>query len=92
MRFYRIAFLYACFNQGYAVTSPIKWGIGMFGISSLNVVSTMIFYSLYLLSCFFFGWLCFKIGYVDAQNEVNNQYNPFAKEVRKKLSRYNGKR
>ena len=38
MRFYKLAFLEACFNKGYGVTAPLKYLVALFGIS--NAIAT----------------------------------------------------
>ncbi len=86
MRFYKLAFAYSAFNTGYSITAPLKWAAAIFGIAEVTAgssTSIIIFGALgYLILCFAIGIPAFKYGWVDAMNEVNNRYNPLAKELR----------
>lgn len=96
MRFYKLAFLYSSFNTGYSVTSPIKWVATAFGIGSAIQGYSLMWIAIgaifYFIFCMGVGFLCFKYGWIDAVNEVSNRYNPFVKEMRKKVIRLGGKR
>ena len=86
MKLYKLAFLYSAFNTGYSLTSPIKWVAAVFGIGTAiqgyNVLWILFGSIIYFLLCLGVGMACFKYGWVDAINEVNNRYNPLAKELR----------
>lgn len=86
MKFYKSMLMKAYFDKGYGTTSYFKYLIAFYGVSSLNTKTTMIIAAIYGVACFFIGWLWYKVGLVDAETEVGNQFNPFAKEVRHKLS------
>lgn len=89
MKYYRLAFTLACFNKGYGVTAPLKYLVALFGITNAiateKILITMIAGISYVIFCFIFGYILYKIGFVDAENEVTNRFNPFAKQVRSKL-------
>ena len=86
MRFYKLAFAYSAFSTGYSITAPIKWFAAIFGIAevtagaSTNIILLGAF--AYLILCLAIGIPAFKYGWIDAMNEVNNRYNPLAKELR----------
>ena len=86
MKFYKLAFLEACFNKGYGVTAPVKYLVALFGVSNAiatqNIILTMIVVIAYILFCFIFGYWLFKIGFVLAEAEVANKFNLFVKEMR----------
>ena len=86
MRFYKIAFLEACFNKGYGVTAPVKYLIAIFGISTAIITEEMKLVLIlgfgYVIFCLILGYILYKLKYVNAQIEVSNQFNPFVKEVR----------
>ena len=86
MKLYKLAFFYSAFNTGYSLTSPIKWAAAVFGIGTAiqgyNVLWILLGSVLYFALCVIVGILCYKKGWVDAINEVNNRYNPLAKELR----------
>jgi len=85
MRGYKVALLKTYFDKGYGFTSYLKYCIAFFGLASNDVKTTFIIAFLYGLFCFFLGWFLFKIGYIDAENEVINRFNPFVKEMRHQL-------
>lgn len=85
MKWYKFCLIKAYFDKGWAQTTYIKYGIALFGISSLNVKSTLIIGFLYGIFCFIFGWLWFYLGIIQAEIEVGNKFNLFVSEVRKKL-------
>ncbi len=89
MKLYNLAFYYSAFNTGYSLTSPIKWVAATFGIGAAiqdyNLSWILVGALIYFALCIFVGIMCYKHGWVDAINEVNNQYNPLAKQLRNKL-------
>ncbi len=86
MKFYKLAFLEACFNKGYGVTAPIKYLVALIGISNAIVTEKMLVTILagvgYVIFCFILGYVLYKIKYVNAQIEVTNRYDPYVKEMR----------
>ena len=85
MRFYKTAFLLACFNKGYGVTAPLKVVALSLGVSvamTTDIKTTALFGIAYMLFCFVFGYVLYKIRFVDAEQEVNNKFNPFVSEIR----------
>ena len=86
MKFYNIAFLEACFNKGYGVTAPVKYLVALIGISNAivteNMSTTIIAGFSYVIFCFIFGFILYKIKYVNAQIEVSNRFDPFVGEMR----------
>ena len=86
MRLYKLAFAYSAFNTGYSITAPIKWFAAIFGIAEVTAGAPTSIIVLgafgYLLLCFAVGIPAFKFGWIDAMHEVQNRYNPLAKEIR----------
>ena len=86
MKFYKFALWKAYFDKGYGVTSYIKWAAAIFGISSaiqgIHLIWIFIGATLYFIFCFIIGWIWYKYGLTDAENEVQNRFNPFQKEIR----------
>ena len=81
MRWYKLALWKTYFDNGYGITSPLKWDIGIYGASTLDT-NTLLFFVIYLFSCFFFGWIVLKSGFFEALQEVVNKHNLLAKELR----------
>ena len=88
LKLYRLAFIYSAFNTGYSLVAPLRLLIQIFGIGEIinkNYLLVLIGMIFYFIFCLVVGIICFKKGWVDATNEVQNKYNPFVKEVRHKL-------
>jgi len=85
MKFYRFALLKTYFDTGFGLTSYVKLLIALYGLSSLNTITTLIIAGVYGVCCFFIGWAWFHYGFASATFEVQNRFDPFAKEVRAKL-------
>ena len=89
MKWYRLCLLKAYFDKGYGVTSYFKYLIGFYALASLNVKSTLILGIVYGFLCFLIGYLWYKWRIADAELEVQNQFNPFVREMREE---FNGNR
>lgn len=85
MKFYKFALHKAYFDRGYGITNYIKYAIALFGLSSLNVKTTMIAAGIYAVLCYFVGVFWYRKGLVIAESEVANQYNLFQKQMRAKF-------
>lgn len=77
--------LKAYFDKGLGLTNYVKYLIAFFGIASLDVKSTMYIGIAYLFFCYFLGRWWYKHKLIETENEINNIFNPFMKEVRQKL-------
>ena len=84
-KYYTFALHKAYFDRGYSITNYIKYGIALFGISSLNVKATMIIAACYAVLCYVVGVVWYHKGLVMAEAEVGNQYNLFQKQMREKF-------
>lgn len=82
---YKLALHKSYFDKGYGITSYVKYLIAFFGLASSNVKTTLTIGIIYAVTCYILGRILYKIGYVEAEAEVGNQYNQFQKEMRKKL-------
>ena len=87
MKYYKLALWKNYFDQGYGITSYLKYLIAFFGLASRNIKTTMIIGIIYGLLCFLIGYVCIKSGFFKAQIEVSNKYNLFVSEVRNKLKK-----
>lgn len=77
----------AFFDKGWALTNYFKYVIAFFGLASTNLKATMWIAVFYAIACYFIGIAWFKYGFVDLENEVQNNFNPFVKDVRKELKK-----
>lgn len=70
------------FDTGYSLTGYVKYAIALFGISSLDVSTTLTLGFVYALVCFAIGYLWYKYKFVEADNEISNRFNLFTREMR----------
>ena len=86
-RKYKILLWKRYFDTGYGLTSYLKYGIALFGLSSLNVSQTLTLGIAYGLLCFVFGWIWYRYQFVEVENEISNRFNLFAREMREMKQR-----
>ena len=87
MRGYRILLLKAYLDKGLSLTNYVKYLITFFGLASSDVKTTLIIAFVYAFISFFIGYFWFKYKLIDTENEIGNKFNPFQREVRRKLNR-----
>jgi uncharacterized membrane protein YdbT with pleckstrin-like domain len=75
----------AYFDRGFGITSYIKYFIAFFGLASQDISATLILGLLYAFACVIIGWIWFKYKLVDAEIEISNLFNPFCRELRRKV-------
>lgn len=84
MKWFRFCIHKAYFDKGYGLTSYVKYGIALFGLSSLNIKWTLIAGGVYGIFCYIIGRIWFQMGFQLADTEVYNRFNEFVKEMRTK--------
>ena len=78
----------AYFDKGWALTNYFKYAFAFVGLYDLVDAGQALFIGMgYCIFCFLFGWWWFNTGVIDTENEINNLYNPFQREVREKLKK-----
>jgi len=82
MKYYKFALVKSYFDKGYAITSPVKLLIALFGIASLDVEKTLLLGIIYIACCFVVGYIWYNRGIVEAEQEVDNKHNLFVKQMR----------
>lgn len=83
---FKLLLLKAYFDKGWSLTNYLKYLIAFGGIFEIiDAVSAIIIAAIYVIFCFFFGFFWYKYGFIETENEINNIYNPFQREMRKKL-------
>lgn len=87
MKQYKYALIKRYFDIGYGISNYVKYIIALFGLSTLNLKTTMILAAIYFVFCFVLGWFWVKSGMYTAEIEVANRNNLFVKEMRKKVIR-----
>jgi hypothetical protein len=87
MKYYRLMLWKAYFDEGYGFTSYLKYLIAIIGIGDAIINKNLLLILLlglgYGISCFFIGAFIFKSGMKNAMHEVQNNVNPFVREMRK---------
>jgi len=86
-RCYKFILFKSYFDKGWSQTSLIKYAIALFGITSNQVLQTMIWGAGYAVFCFIVGAIWYKMGLTESENEVANKHNLFVKEMRNGLSK-----
>lgn len=77
----------AYFDKGWAITGYLKYGIALFGISSLNVKYTLILGLFYGVACYFIGRIWLTQGFESIEQEIYNRINPFVSDVRNHIKK-----
>tara|TARA_R100001530_G_scaffold136358_2_gene116704 strand:+ start:8373 stop:8684 length:312 start_codon:yes stop_codon:yes gene_type:complete len=83
---YKILLWKAYFDKGWSLTNYFKYPLIAFGWATDNVQATLIIGLIWAFSCLILGRVWFKYRMIDTENEINNIFNPFQREVRKKLN------
>lgn len=84
---FRFLMLKRYFEQGYNITGYIKYVIALFGISSLNVSTTMALGFGYAIFCFAVGYWWYRYGFIEIDTEIGNRFNYFVNEMRDKIKK-----
>lgn len=82
---YKFCLLKRYFDTGYGLTSPIKYLILLFGVTTQDVATTLVTVTIYGLLCFILGYVWFKTNFIRAEVEVGNRFNYFVQEMRETI-------
>lgn len=87
MKFYKFALWKAYFDKGYALLSLPKYILFLMGMGDIiasqgDTKNVLMIGSGFFVFCFLLGFIWYHYRITDAENEVQNQFNPFAREVR----------
>ena len=86
MRAYKLLLWKAYFDKGWSLTNQFKYVVAFLGLFNLvDVEKALWLIGIYLIGCLVVGWVWFNSGLIDTENEVQNHFNPFQREVREKL-------
>lgn len=79
------------FDKGFTLLNYLKYPLTIIGIgaifSKVSVWWIIGIAAFYGLVCYILGWWWLNKGFFDAENEVQNKYNPFVREMRKAYCR-----
>lgn len=91
MKWFKLCLHKGYFERGLALTNFFKYPLALIGATNYayfdNVNFTIVLVIFYFIFCYFLGWAWFNRGFVAAENEVNNQFNPFQKEIRNHIKK-----
>lgn len=86
-KFLKFALHKRYFDTGFAILNYLKYPLLLLGFAIPDVSAIVIIALLYGLTCYILGWWWLNFGMLDAENEVNNRFNPFVKEMRKAIKK-----
>ena len=84
MKFYKFVLWKTYFEKGYSITSYLKYVVAIAAIKIDSLVTIAWIGVFYAIACFLLGKLWFKYGFMEAEYEVQNNVNPFVREMRKR--------
>lgn len=77
------------FDTGYGLTGYFKVFIALFGadlIFNKNNINFVLWLGFaYGIFCFILGWAWLRFGFIEAETEIGNRFNPFVKQIRKHI-------
>ena len=82
---FKILLVKKYFDIGYGLTNYFFKALAVFGLSTNMAKETIIVLTLYTLSLYFIGRFYVKYKFLDVENEVNNKFNPYVRQMRKKF-------
>ena len=85
MKFFKFALHKRYFDTGRGVIDYLKYPLVLLGLAIPNVKMIIAVASVYAMISYILGWWWVNKGMMDAENEVSNKFNPFVREVRRKL-------
>lgn len=89
-RAYKILLWKAYFDKGFSLLNYVKYIIAIAGVGA--VFQGMSFWWVFVagvvygLICLILGRLWFKFKLIDTENEIQNIFNPFQREMREHIS------
>lgn len=93
MRFFKFLLWKAYFDRGWGLLNQVKYGIVLLGlyesVTAQSIKITIVIGFIYCFACLIAGRLWFKYKLIETENEIDNIFNPFQKEVRNYME--NGK-
>lgn len=91
MRGFKFCLHKAYFDKGFTLLNYLKYIFALIGIGAVMAkVSVLLILAVafaYAALCYFLGWWWLNRGFLDAENEVQNRFNPFCKDMRNSLYR-----
>jgi hypothetical protein len=86
LRFFKILLWKAYFDKGWSLSSYLKYAVALFAVRVPNVKIGVVVAGIYGIFCFIAGWWWFKLKLIETENEIQNIFNPFQREMREKIN------
>lgn len=80
-----VAKVKAYFDTGWNTLGYFRYLIALFGLSSLDVSTTLTLGFVYCFVCLFLGYWLFISGFIELQTEVYNEHNKFVRDMRRSI-------
>lgn len=91
MKFYRLLLWKAYFDKGFGLLNYLKYLIAVVGIGAIFKGVSLFWIAIaglvYAVVCLVLGRVWFSYKLIETENEIQNIFNPFCKDVRKSLKR-----
>lgn len=82
---FKILLAKAYFDKGYGLTNYFFKLVAVFGLTTQLAKATFYILFFYSFLCYFIGRWWYKYKFIEVENEINNIFNPFQREMRKKF-------
>ena len=83
MRFYNLMQVKAWFEKGYGLSHYFFKAAAVVGIAANEALLTFYMCVAYAIFCFILGFVFYHYGFINAEIEVENNYNHFVKQTQK---------
>ena len=91
MRGFKILLYKAYFDKGFAVLNYVKYVVAVVGVGAAfqgySLIGLFLLGLCYGMICFVVGWLWFRYSFIETEQEIQNLYNPFCRDVREKFKK-----
>jgi len=82
-KLYKLLLWKAYFDKGFGLTNYFKYALLLFGWATDDVGSTLKIGITWAIACLILGKIWFHYELIDTENEIQNNVNPFMREMRK---------
>lgn len=91
MKGYKFLLAKAYFDKGFSLMNYLKYALALI-LVKVDLKTGFILGACYAILCYVIGRIWYKTNLIDTENEIGNIFNPFQREVRKKLKIKNSKK
>ena len=84
---YQFCLMKTYLDTGWSLTSYVKYALAFFGLKTMSLNQAIASGVFYMIFCFLLGLAWYKWKFIEANNEVANNFNLFQREVRKHIGK-----